>query len=73
MDTHFPLRLSTYYLSLHWEFIVATVADLERIEEYEYRNLRYCKGRADYPKLVRAMHWKAVLKERIRRFPDKYN
>jgi hypothetical protein len=72
LDTHFPLRLSTYYLSLHWEFIVATVADLERIEEYEYRNLRYCKGRADYPKLVRAMHWKAVLKERIRRFPDKY-
>ena len=73
LDTHFPLRLNAYYATLSLEFLFQTVTGLERIEEYEYNNLRFLKGRADYPMLVRAMHWKAVLKERIRRFPDKYN
>jgi hypothetical protein len=49
------------------------VTELERTEEYECKNLRFLNWRADYPLLVGAVHWEAVLKERARRFPDKYN
>lgn len=71
-NTHFHRQLPIYYAYLLREFMLSTPEDLEKILADENFNLKYYKGIADYPRLVRAMHWRAVLMERVRRLPESF-
>jgi hypothetical protein len=71
-NTHSHRQLPIYYAYLLREFMLYTPEGLEKILAGEGSNLKYYKGIADYPRLVRAMHWRAVLMERVRRLPESF-
>ena len=71
-NTHFHRQLPTYYAWLLREFMLYTPEDLEKILADEDSNLKFYKYHVDYNRLVHAMHWRAVLMERVRRLPESF-